>query len=138
MKITVLCSDRLHPIVKYLNDWVLTITRPGYKINLIFDRAELSDGDFLFLISCSQIISKTERQRYKHTLITHASNLPKGRGWSPHVWAILNGEKDITVSLFEAEESVDAGRIWLKNSFRVEECFFKYRGFGSYFLSNKL
>ena len=73
-------------------------------------------GDILFLISCSDIISKLERGRFKKTLVVHASDLPHGRGWSPHVWEIINGATDITLSLLEAEDKVDTGDIWKKIS----------------------
>lgn len=92
----------------------------GHSVSLVFDKTNLEGGDILFLVSCSQIIRETERNRYKAALVLHASDLPKGRGWSPYVWAVLNGANQITVSLLEAEESVDSGAIWLKTSFALE------------------
>jgi methionyl-tRNA formyltransferase len=44
----------------------------------------------------------------------HASDLPEGKGWSPHVWNILEGKNILTVSLLNAASKVDAGDIWLK------------------------
>jgi methionyl-tRNA formyltransferase len=44
----------------------------------------------------------------------HASDLPKGRGWSPLVWQILEGHQDIAVTLLEAQDPVDSGVIWAK------------------------
>lgn len=74
----------------------------------------------LFLVSCSQIILASERERYRAALVLHASDLPKGRGWSPHIWSILNGADKITVSLLEADDMVDQGAIWLKTEFTLE------------------
>ena len=74
----------------------------------------MTSGDILFLISCSDIISKVERSEFKKTLVIHASDLPHGRGWSPYVWEIINGATDITLSLLEAEDKVDTGDIWKK------------------------
>ena len=48
----------------------------------------------------------------------HASDLPKGRV-GLHTWEILDGKSEITVSLIEADESVDAGDIWLQEKFRL-------------------
>jgi methionyl-tRNA formyltransferase len=42
----------------------------------------------------------------------HASELPLGRGWSPHIWEILAGKKAITLTCLEAEDAVDSGKIW--------------------------
>jgi methionyl-tRNA formyltransferase len=47
-------------------------------------------------------------------LVLHASDLPKDRGWSPHVWAVVNGKNKLTLSLLEAEDKVDTGAIWKK------------------------
>jgi len=83
------------------------------------DKSELVGGDILFLISCGQIISKPLRDLYMHSLVIHASDLPEGRGWSPYIWGLLEGDEEVTVSLLEAEDSVDTGAIWSKKSFEV-------------------
>ncbi len=87
---------------------------------LVFDKTELRGGDILFLVSCGQMIQDTEKEMYLTTLVLHASDLPKGRGWSPHIWSILDGANQITVSLLEASEPVDTGVIWLKTNFTLE------------------
>ncbi len=76
------------------------------------DASLLPGGDLLFLISCGQIIPKSVRERYGKTLVIHASDLPSGRGWSPHVWQILEGATFLTVTLLEAADKVDSGDIW--------------------------
>ena len=53
------------------------------------------------------------------TLVIHASNLPYGKGWSPHIWEILNGASDLTVCLLEAEDKVDTGDIWKKINIHI-------------------
>ncbi|CAG1003616.1 Bifunctional polymyxin resistance protein ArnA [Methylophilaceae bacterium] len=92
----------------------------GHFVTLAYDKAELQGGDILFLVSCSQIIKDAERKSYKAVLVLHASDLPKGRGWSPHIWSILSGANQIVVSLLEASEPVDSGHVWLKTSFTLE------------------
>ena len=47
-------------------------------------------------------------------MVLHASDLPKGRGWSPHIWELLDGAEQITLTLLEADHEIDAGRIWKK------------------------
>ena len=49
----------------------------------------------------------------------HASDLPHGKGWSPHIWEIINGGEKIVVSLLEAEDEVDSGAIWHQIKFEV-------------------
>ena len=120
MKISILCTDSNHPVVNRLREWTDEMAGKGHVVSLVFDRAELKGGDILFLVSCSQMIRDAERDKYKTTLVLHASDLPKGRGWSPHIWSILSGENLITISLLEAAEPVDSGAIWLKTTFDLE------------------
>ena len=120
MKITILCTDPKHPVINRLQRWVVEMTVVGHSVLLVYDKADLLGGDILFLVSCSQLIREDDRKKYKATLVLHASDLPKGRGWSPYIWEILNGGNQITVSLLEANEPVDSGAIWLKTKFTLE------------------
>jgi methionyl-tRNA formyltransferase len=47
--------------------------------------------------------------------------LPDGRGWSPHVWQIINGANLITLTLLEAEDIVDTGDIWKKSVITISK-----------------
>lgn len=85
-----------------------------HSVELVRSKAEAKGGDLLFLISCTEIITVEERARYGASLVLHASDLPKGRGWSPHIWELSTGAELITLSLLEAEDKVDSGRIWKK------------------------
>jgi methionyl-tRNA formyltransferase len=120
MQISILCTDPNHPVITSLQDWVVGMSSKGHSAILIFDKSVLQGGDILFLVSCSQMIRETERRKYKATLVLHASDLPRGRGWSPYIWSILGGANQITVSLLEASEPVDSGAVWLKTKFILE------------------
>jgi methionyl-tRNA formyltransferase len=113
MQISLLCSDENHPINQHLIRWMRG-QMSLHKVELVRKRSELSGGDVLFLISCNEIVGAKDRGAYKATLVLHASDLPYGRGWSPHIWQILEGAEEITVSLLEAADKVDTGRIWKK------------------------
>lgn len=90
-----------------------------HQVELVRKKSELSGGDILFLISCSEIVGSADRSAYRATLVLHASDLPRGRGWSPHIWQLIEGAGEITLSLLEAEDKVDSGRIWKKLKFPV-------------------
>ena len=120
MNITVLNTSENHPINTYLKTWIKK-HQNKHKIEVLRSKEELVGGDILFLISCSEIISADERGKFKKTLVIHASDLPKGRGWSPHIWGIVNGAKQITLCLLEAEDKVDSGDIWKKVNVNIPE-----------------
>lgn len=118
MRIDLLCTDPTHPVVSVLYRWI-TDRSTEHELRLIHDKSELMDGDLLYLVSCSQLISREERALYTHVMVLHASNLPEGRGWSPHIWEILDGKEGLTMSLLTAEDEVDTGAVWAKRSFSV-------------------
>lgn len=110
MKVTVVCSDPLHPKWPGLAQWV---ARQSENVaELLTKAADASGGDLLFLISVQELVGSDIRSRYRHTLVVHASDLPEGRGWSPHVWTILEGRSRICVTMLEAAGKVDSGPIW--------------------------
>lgn len=118
MKITILCSSLEHPINTWLNRWIAE-HKPYHQVDLIHRKVDLTNGDLLFLISCSEIIDKADRRFYKKTLVIHASDLPRGRGWSPHIWQILEGQVQLTVTLLEADDKVDNGDIWEQTKINI-------------------
>lgn len=118
MNITLLCSDVAHPVMPWLQRWAKKMEKK-HTVSILNSRNQLAGGDFLFLVSCSEMISSVYRSLYRHTLVLHASDLPHGRGWSPHVWELVGGANHLTLSLLEAEDKVDSGRIWLKKRIQV-------------------
>lgn len=119
MKISIICSSTDHPVYSTLKMWQNNRSSL-HDIELVQSSHELSGGDILFLISCGEIIRQNVRNIYKVTLIVHASNLPKGRGMSPHVWQILEGKNSITITLLEAEDKLDSGAIWAQREMLLE------------------
>lgn len=120
MKITVMCTDPAHPVRSFLVDWKTTVELQGHTIDLVRNRSELAGGDILFLVSCTEIVTEVDRSKYRAALVLHASDLPRGRGWSPHVWAILGGASVLTVCLLEAADSVDCGAVWLRRKITLD------------------
>lgn len=118
-RVDILCSDPAHPVNAWLERWRETNAARA-DIAILRDKVELRGGDFLFLISCHQIIGRNTRERYRQTLVVHASDLPRGRGWSPMAWEVLDGADNITVTLLNAEDGVDSGDIWQKRRFELD------------------
>ncbi len=118
-RVTLLCSDPAHPVNPWLERWAQA-NAGSADIAIAREKAQLEGGDFLFLISCHQIIGAETRAQYRHCLVIHASDLPKGRGWSPMAWEVLAGAAQITVSLLNAQDGVDSGDIWQKRAFPLD------------------
>jgi methionyl-tRNA formyltransferase len=119
MRISILCSDPRHPIQSRLERWAEQ-HRGAHDVSIVQRASELSGGDLIFLISCHEIIGREITERYAKSLVIHASDVPNRRGWSPHIWSVLAGEKQIVVSLLEAADGIDTGMIWTKKAFNLE------------------
>lgn len=118
MRITILCSDEHHPVNAHLTRWI-ECNKDVHEISFVRKKNELLGGDILFLVSCAEIIRIADRAAYRASLVLHASDLPRGRGWSPQIWQIIAGASEITLTLLEAEDKVDSGRIWHQIVFPV-------------------
>ena len=111
MKVSIVCSNPAHPVNTYLLQWIERHCQT-HDIELVRKKIELTGGDMLLLVSCCEIVTAKDRASYGVSLVLHASDLPRGRGWSPHVWELAAGASHITLSLLEAQDKVDSGKIW--------------------------
>lgn len=118
MDISILCSSEAHPVNAWLDRWIGR-WRGEHRIRLLRSKRNLTGGDLLFLVSCGEILHAAERSLFRHVLVLHASDLPRGRGWNPHIWAILAGAEEITVTLLEARDEPDTGPIWAQRRVHV-------------------
>lgn len=119
MKVAILCNSVSHPVYAFVENWLRNYSKEGVAVNLIQSLEEAKGGELLFLISCSVKVPESVTSLYKHTLVLHASDLPHGRGWSPHIWQVLEGKQNIMLSMLEAASEIDTGRICKKISIEL-------------------
>lgn len=74
----------------------------------------LNNFDIVFILSYHKIIQTKYLVKHKHNIVIHASDLPKGKGWSPMFWQIIEGKNKIPFTMFEAGEGVDDGNIYMQ------------------------
>ena len=74
----------------------------------------------VFILSYFNLIENKFLIRNAHNLVVHESDLPRGRGWSPFFWQILEGKYEIPVVLFEAGKGIDDAGIYLDNCANVK------------------
>ncbi|HRK56288.1 MAG TPA: UDP-2,4-diacetamido-2,4,6-trideoxy-beta-L-altropyranose hydrolase [Burkholderiaceae bacterium] len=108
------CSDPHSWINDSIPELVLQWLTAGHRVSWAHNAAHLPGGDVCFYLSYGRIVDTQTRSRYRNNLVVHASDLPKGRGWSPASWLILEGKSRIPVTLLEAVDPVDAGPIYLQ------------------------
>jgi len=118
MKIDIICSEENHPVNAHLEVWIKQ-QEGKHDVTLRRNLNDVIGGDILFLISCTSIVPKSVRLAYRNSVLIHASDLPEGKGWSPHVWSIINGTNRIVVSLLNVSDPVDSGDIWTKREIQL-------------------
>jgi len=113
-KIKILIDDPDSWMIPYGKILTEKLCHKGYKTELINSHDDIDNGYCLFLLSCSRKLKKLDA--FKYNIVIHASDLPRGKGWSPLTWQILEGKNSIPISVFEANEKIDAGKIYLKSN----------------------
>ena len=92
------------------------------KVSIIYDFKKISKNTNLCIIlSYYKIIPEKYLKLANHNLVVHESDLPKGKGFSPLYWQILNGKSKIIFTLFEATKLMDAGQFYFKKKFHFKK-----------------
>jgi UDP-2,4-diacetamido-2,4,6-trideoxy-beta-L-altropyranose hydrolase len=104
----------------YITDLVADWIRRGHRLRWSTNPQGIRQGDVCFILGCSQILRDAELSLNAHNLVVHGSALPEGRGWSPMTWQVLADRRSITITLFEAADKVDAGRIHLQATLSLD------------------
>lgn len=114
MKINVLCNDKNSWFWSYEEQFTQKLINNGHKVSIYSSEKDLLNGDLAIFISCTKIISKDGLLKNSSNIVCHPSDLPKGKGFSPIAWEILEGLNEITFTLFEANEGIDDGDFYFK------------------------
>jgi len=106
------------------NQWFIPYAKKLQKdiieSELFLDHKEInSNFDILFILSYHNIIPQEFLDKNKHNIVIHASALPKGKGWAPLFWQVLEGKKKIPFSMFEASNGVDNGNIYMQKTLKL-------------------
>lgn len=84
---------------------------------LLYDHNEISSKyDIVFILSYHKIIPIEQLKDNRHNIVIHASALPKGKGWAPMFWQVLEGKNNIPFTMFEASCGVDDGDIYMQDT----------------------
>jgi UDP-2,4-diacetamido-2,4,6-trideoxy-beta-L-altropyranose hydrolase len=108
-------SDSNSWINTYLPDLIKDWCSDGHQVRWVHDVKELPNGDCAFLLGCGQIAGPEILTRNVHNLVVHESPLPRGKGWAPLTWQVLEGHNKIPISILEVVNRVDSGDIYVED-----------------------
>lgn len=78
--------------------------------------------DICFVVGWYRIINKKTLDLVPNGFLgVHHSLLPKYRGGSPLVWAMINGDKTVGTTLFSFAEGMDDGDLWAQEKIEIGE-----------------
>ncbi len=102
--------------VPYAKRLVALLGKKGYKSKLFFKHEDINETfRIVFILSYFKMIGKGYLKRHDHNLVVHESALPRGKGWAPFFWQVIEGKKKIPIVLFEASEDMDGGETYIKD-----------------------
>lgn len=115
-KIAILTSKNSW-FMPYAKKLVKALKSKDYKAKLFNTHEDIEPvHDVVFMLSYFHVLSSQQLKKHKKYLVVHESDLPKGRGWAPLFWQILEGKKKIPIVLFEAVPGTDRGPVYLKDT----------------------
>jgi len=98
-----------------------TLSKKLGNIPIFNNHADFNDKyDIVFILSYHQIIPQKALKKNNHNIVIHASALPKGKGWAPLFWQILEGRNNIPFTMIEASDSVDNGDIYMQETLELD------------------
>lgn len=102
--------------IPYSKEFVKSLNKKGYRAKLFNKHQDINEKyEIIYILSYFKIFPLNILNKRKYNLVVHESELPKGKGWSPISWQILEGKNIIPVSLFNADASIDSGEIYIKD-----------------------
>ena len=104
-RVTVLVDNESW-ILPYAARLVAMLTSEEIEARLERNAQEIQEGEICFLLGCTKIVPEEVLEKNKYTLVVHESDLPKGRGFAPMAWQILDGANEITFCLINASNKV--------------------------------
>jgi methionyl-tRNA formyltransferase len=103
-------------INQYIPKFIEELIKKGMHVEYGHNHKDFSNGyNVVFILSYFEIIDSNFLKMNSYNLVVHESDLPKGRGWAPLFWQIIEGKDKIPIVLFEASIKADTGPIYFKD-----------------------
>jgi methionyl-tRNA formyltransferase len=118
MRIQILTDNPSSWIISYAEQLIFQLKNLGHQVSHLYNHDEVCEGDILCLLSCEKKFKELNLNKFN--LVVHESALPRGKGWSPLTWQVLEGKSEIPITLFEATDEIDGGKIYLIKNINLD------------------
>lgn len=106
-------------ILPYVARLCALLNEQGDDAKIVRKHDDIKSGHVAFYLGCVHITPQDVLLRHKKNIVVHASDLPKGRGFAPVAWQILEGKNDIPLCLLEMAPAVDAGPVVFRETIHL-------------------
>ena len=105
----------IHDIKKFVNN----LNKKKFIIKISYNYEKFLNFDILFILNYTKIIDSKVLDRIKLPIVIHASDLPRGKGFAPLIWQVLENKKNIKVTMIKAVKKVDSGPVIFKDTLKL-------------------
>ena len=98
-------------ILPFAQEFVDRASATGDEAKLVRTHEKILPGGIAFFLGCMKIAKPATLARNHRNLVVHESDLPRGRGFAPVAWQILEGVQQIPVCLLDAANDADSGPV---------------------------
>ena len=113
---------RSTPVGKYAKENNIKLLEPTKLNEKVFINELKKLNADIFIVVAYRILPKEIIKIPIHGAVNlHVSLLPKYRGAAPIQWALMNGDKETGVTIFQISEKVDSGDILVQKQFPIFE-----------------
>lgn len=120
MKVKIVIDNQDSWMNDYLGELKKSIVNEGYTFVFSNDYEDNVKVDFTFFLSCHKKIKEDYLELSDENFVIHESDLPKGRGWSPLTYQIIEGKNNIKISLIKVSNHFDSGDICLQLAMKFD------------------
>tara|TARA_Y100000590_G_scaffold84200_1_gene94074 strand:- start:34900 stop:35568 length:669 start_codon:yes stop_codon:yes gene_type:complete len=121
VKVCFLTDPKNNWIKKDIKKFVSKLSKKKYLAKVTEDENKSTNHDVLFILGYTKIIKEKLLNKNKYNLVIHESDLPKGKGFSPIQWQILDNKKNIKSKLIDcSSKKVDSGDVYFTKEIKLD------------------
>ncbi|WP_426668533.1 methionyl-tRNA formyltransferase [Mucilaginibacter sp. McL0603] len=120
--ITFIATDsKSDAIITFARDNHIPLFTGNPRKGRLYEFASKFENEILFSINYLYLLEKDVIDLFRYPINFHGSLLPKYRGRTPHVWAIINNEKKCGITAHFIDTGCDTGDMVLQETIEISD-----------------
>lgn len=119
LKVAFLLDEKNNWLQRFIFEDKILKRNVNLSIEYSHNPLDIEDNDIVFILGFTKILDASFLRKNHLNLVIHNSPLPKGKGFAPLQWQVLEGINNVSICMIEATEEVDSGDIILTDTVRL-------------------